>query len=238
MFAPIRPRPTIPIRIPASVAVTVVHSCYVLEDLLSPTLVFVLFYAGLMLIGVELLSPGVSVPGVAGVIALVGAFIGFGTLPVRLAGVIFLLVSVGFFLFEAKYPGISFGAVGAVACLVLGGFLLVDPSVEDAEAVSPWAIVPIAIAAVGFFTFMIPAALRAQREPSKLAADNLLGSEGVAETRIDPTGIANVRSETWSVETTGDAVRKGQRVRVVAVEGVRLKVEPVADNQTMEHQGG
>ena len=209
-----------------------------LEDLLSPTVVFVLFYAGLMLIGLELISPGVSIPGVTGVIALVAAFIGFGTLPVRLAGVILLLASIGFFLLEAKYPGISFAALGAVACLVLGGFLLVDPSVEDAEAVSPWAIVPIALAAVGFFTFMIPAALRAQREPSKLALDNLLGTEGVAETAIDPTGIANVGAETWTVETTGGPVAKGQRVRVVATEGVRLKIEPVAENQIIDNRGG
>lgn len=214
-----------------------------LEDLLSPTLVFVLFYAGLMLIGLELISPGVSVPGVAGVLALVAAFIGFGTLPIRLGGVILLLASIGFFLLEAKYPGISFAAVGAVACLTLGGFLLVDPSVEDAEAVSPWAIVPIALAALVFFAFMIPAALRAQRAPSKLALDNLLGAEGIATTDIDPAGIAQVRSETWSVETTGLPVKDGQRVRVVATDGVRLKVEPVADDPVaddpvIEHQGG
>jgi len=210
----------------------------VLEDLLSPTVVFVLFYAGLMLIGVELLTPGVSIPGAAGVIALVGAFIGFGTLPVRLAGVILLLASVGFFLLEAKYPGVSLGAVGAVACLVLGGYLLVDPKVRDAEAVSPWAIVPIALATVGFFVFVIPAALRAQRAPSKLALDNLVGADGIAETDLNPRGIAHVHGESWSAETSGAEIKKGQRLRVVDSEGLRVKVELVGDNQAIEHQGG
>lgn len=209
-----------------------------LEELLTPTVVFVAFYVGLMLIGVEFLSPGVSVPGVAGLIALIGAFIGFGTLPVRLAGVILLVASVGFFLLEAKYPGVSLGSVGAVACLVLGGYLLIDPAVEDAEPVSPWAIAPIALATIGFFAFMIPAALRAQREPSKLAADNLLGAQGIAATDIDPAGIAHVRGETWSVETTGTPVSKDEPIRVVATEGVRLKVEPLADDRVNGNQGG
>lgn len=214
------------------------HHGGVLEDLLTPTLVFVLFYLGLMLVGVELLTPGVSIPGAAGVIALVGAFIGFGTLPVRLAGVILLLASVGFFLLEAKYPGVSLGAVGAVACLVLGGYLLVDPSVGDAEAVSPWAIVPIAAATVGFFVFVIPAALRAQRAPSQLSLDNIIGAEGIAETDIEPAGIAHVQGESWSVETSGVRIAKGQRVRVIATEGLRLKVEPAGSDRAIESQGG
>jgi membrane-bound serine protease (ClpP class) len=121
---------------------------------------------------------------------------------------------------------------------VLGGYLLVDPAVDDAEPVSPWAIAPIALVTIGFFAFMIPAALRAQREPSKLAADNLLGAEGVAATDIDPAGIAHVRGETWSVETAGAPVSKNEPIRVVATEGVRLKVEPVADDRVSGKQGG
>ena len=212
-----------------------------LEEWLTPTLVFVLFYAGLMLIGLELVSPGISVPGVAGVIALVTAFIGFGTLPVRLGGVILLLASVGFFLLEAKYPGISLAAVGAVACLVLGGYLLVDPNVADQEGVSPWAIVPIALATIGFFIVVIPAALKAQRGPSHLALDNIVGSEGIAETSLGPDGIARVGAETWSAESVAGPIAKGERLRVVSAEGVRLKVEPLGLDSSpakVSEQGG
>jgi membrane-bound serine protease (ClpP class) len=198
----------------------------VLEDLLNPTLVFVLFYAGLMLVGVELITPGLSIPGVAGVIALVTAFIGFGTLPVRLGGVVLLLASVGFFLLEAKYPGISFAAVGAVLTLVLGGYLLIDPAVSEEEAVSWWAIAPIALAAILFFVFVIPAALRAQRAPSTFSLDNIVGAEGIAETDLRPSGLARVGAETWTAESIGGDVAKGERVTVLEADGVRLKVQP------------
>lgn len=209
-----------------------------LEDLLSPTLVYVLFYVGLMLIGIEVLHPGISIPGIAGVLAMVGAFIGFGLLPVRMAGVVLLLASVGFFLIEAKNPGVSFAAVGAVTCLVAGGFLLVDRSVGDQEGVSPWAIVPIAISAVGFFAFMIPAALAARKLPSDMKIDNLIGSEGFATTVLDPRGNAHVGSESWSAESVSGPITKGTRIRVVGHKGLRLKVEEISADELLESQGG
>lgn len=197
-----------------------------LEDLLSPTLVFVLFYAGLMLIGIEFIAPGISIPGVAGAIALVTAFIGFGTLPVRVGGVVLLLVSVAFFFLEANSPGVGLLALGAVVSLVMGGYLLVDPNATDEAGVSPWAIAPIALAAVAFFVFVIPAALKAQKAPSQLAGDHIVGAEGVAETDLDPSGVVNVQAETWSA-TASSPVKSGTRIRVTGTSGLRLEVEPV-----------
>ncbi|MEA2452971.1 MAG: hypothetical protein QOG04_1681 [Actinomycetota bacterium] len=206
-----------------------------LEDLLNPTVVYVLFYVGLMLIGIEVLHPGISLPGITGVLAMVAAFIGFGILPVRMAGIVLLLASVGFFLIEAKNPGISFAAAGAVTCLVAGGFLLVDRNVGD---VSPWAIVPIAISAVGFFAFMIPAALAARKLPSDMKIDNLIGSDGYATAPLDPRGIVHVGSETWSAESVTGPIAQGTHIRVVGHQGVRLKVEPIAADEVLESQGG
>lgn len=200
-----------------------------LEDLLSPTLVFVLFYAGLMLIGIEFVSPGIAIPGVAGAIALVTAFIGFGTLPVRIGGVVLLLVSVAFFFLEANSPGLGLPAAGAVVALVLGGYLLVDPTATDEDGVSPWAIAPIALAAVAFFVFVVPAALRAQRAPSKFSSDHIVGSEGIAKTDLEPSGVVTVNAETWSA-TSAVPIRSGTRVRVTGASGLQLDVEPLASD--------
>lgn len=214
-----------------------------LEDLLNPTLVFVLFYAGLMLIGIEFVTPGITIPGVAGAIALVTAFIGFGTMPVRVGGVVLLLVSIAFFFLEANSPGLGFPAIGAVVALVLGGYLLVDPSATDEAGVSPWAIGPIALAAIAFFVFVVPAALKAQRAPSKFASDHIVGTEGIAQTDLDPSGVVAVQSETWSATST-TRIANGERVRVIGVNGLRLDVEPLASESEIaggphqEQQGG
>ena len=163
----------------------------------------------------------------------------------RLGGVVLLLISVAVFFLEANSPGLGFPAVGAIAALVLGGYLLVDPSASDTEGVSPWAIGPIALAALAFFVFVIPAALRAQRAPSQLLGDNLVGAEGVAETDLSPTGIVHVHAEKWSA-TSSIPVDRGASVRVTGTSGLRLEVEPLvrdvsaapAEHTEQEPQGG
>jgi len=52
-----------------------------------------------------------------------------------------------------------------------------------------------------------------------------VGATGVATSDLDPGGTVQVKSELWSAVAEGGAIiRKGERVRVVAVEGVRLSV--------------
>jgi membrane-bound serine protease (ClpP class) len=46
---------------------------------------------------------------------------------------------------------------------------------------------------------------------------------------LEPAGTVQVASEEWSAESVGGAARRGERVRVVAMEGLKLKVEPVEE---------
>ena len=62
-----------------------------LHGLLDPNLAFLFFYLGLALVVIELLHPGISVPGILGSLLLIVAFISFGFLPVQLAGVVCLI---------------------------------------------------------------------------------------------------------------------------------------------------
>ncbi|MBI2238814.1 MAG: nodulation protein NfeD, partial [Actinobacteria bacterium] len=110
-----------------------------LHSLLSPDLAFIFFYLGIGLIIIELLHPGVSIPGILGVLSLVAAFVSFGMLPVQIIGIALLLASAVFFLVELKHPGLGLPTVGGVATLVLGGLTLFNPSVPNAR-VSPWVI--------------------------------------------------------------------------------------------------
>jgi membrane-bound serine protease (ClpP class) len=199
-----------------------------LHGLLTPDLAFIFFYLGLGLLIVEFLHPGISIPGIAGVLSLVAAFTAFGMLAVQLVGVILLLASAVFFVLELKYPGVSGAGIGGLITLVLGGLLLFNSSIPDGR-VSPWVIAPVAIAVGLFFAFVIPAALKTRKLPSQASIDRVIGMEGVATTALKPQGVAQVASERWTVESVAGNVSQGGRVRVVGAEGLRLKVEPVAD---------
>jgi membrane-bound ClpP family serine protease len=70
-------------------------------------------------------------------------------------------------------------------------------------------------------------AARALHAPLRSGADSLVGSVGIAKTDIAPSGMARAAGELWSAELADGAepISKGERIRVVAVEGVHLKVE-------------
>ena len=215
-----------------SVGVALLHS------LIDPNLAFVFFYVGLVLIVIELLHPGISVPGVAGTLLLVSSVVAFGILPVRLGGLVLLAASVVLFLAELKHPGLGLPLAGGLVCLVVGGLLLF-PSAPDVR-VSRWLLALVTALLAGFFGFVVKAVLEARALPPPAdQLDALVGAEGVALDALAPRGEVRVGREHWSAEVAGGGeVPAGGRVRVVARHGLHLIVEPVSAMPLPEEQKG
>ena len=197
-----------------------------LHGLIDPNLAFIFFYLGIILIIIEVLHPGVSVPGVLGTLLLVASIMAFGMLPVQLGGLVLLVASAVLYLLELKHPGIGLPAVGGTICLVLGGLLLFDPSVPDLR-VSRWLLLVVPTLVVAFFAVVVQAALEARRQPPMIDVDRLYGEEGVALTALAPRGEVRVGRERWSAEAVGESISAGSVVRVVGRAGLKLQV--VAD---------
>jgi membrane-bound serine protease (ClpP class) len=198
-----------------------------LHGLIDPNIAFVFFYLGLALIVIEVLHPGVSVPGVLGTLLLVVSVVAFGILPIRLGGLALLAASVVLFLIELKHPGIGLPLVGGLVCLVLGGLLLFDPAVPGVR-VSPWLLGLLAALLAGFFGVVVRAVLEARElpVPAGIGMDALVGELGVALGPLEPKGEVRVAHERWSAEAAGGAIPAGTTVRVVGHEGLKLLVEP------------
>ena len=198
----------------------------ILHSLLTPDFAFLFFYLGLGLIVLELLHPGISVPGILGTLSLIAAFASFGALPVQLLGVALLVASAGFFLLELKHPGLGAFTVAGAATLVLGGLTLFNPSVPNAR-VSPWLIATVTVVLVGFFATVVTAALSARRIPRAAPATRVLGATGTVVRALDPEGIVRVGGEDWTAWSETGMVPTGAPVRVVAIDGLRLQVGEV-----------
>jgi membrane-bound serine protease (ClpP class) len=199
----------------------------ILHSLFSPDLAFIFFYLGLGLLVIEILHPGISVPGILGVLLLVLSFISFGMLPVQLAGVALLIASAVSFLLELKHPGVGAPAVVGTVTLVVGGLLLFNRS--EGAGVSLWVIVPVAVLMVLFFATVVRAAMTARHLPRERENARLVGAEGVVTRTLKPDGSVLVASESWSATTTSGTIPKGTPVRVTGMEGLRLIVEPESD---------
>jgi membrane-bound serine protease (ClpP class) len=199
----------------------------ILHALLDPNLAFIFFWLGLALIAIEFFIPG-GIAGTIGGLSLVLSLVALGMMPVQLVGVALLLASVVFFVLEILHPGIGAPAVGGIVSLVLGGWFLFDSSVPGVR-VSPLVIVPVAVFAAFFFLFVVRSALKLRTRRAVSRSEQLVGKEGTVLSDLVPNGIVQVASEEWSAESVGDLARRGERVRVVAMEGLKLKVEPVEE---------
>lgn len=67
-------------------------------------------------------------------------------------------------------------------------------------------------------------ALHARRLPPPPGPASLIGEVGHAVTDLSPTGVVQLRGETWSAESLSGPVAKGTEVRVVSLDGVKLRV--------------
>jgi membrane-bound serine protease (ClpP class) len=197
-----------------------------LHGLINPNVAFIFFYLGILLIIIEVLHPGVSVPGVLGTLLLVTSIMSFGILPVQLGGVVLLVASAVLYLLELKHPGLGLPAIGGTICLVLGGLLLFDPSVPDLR-VSRWLLLVVPTLVVAFFAVIVQAAMEARRQPPMIDVDRLYGEEGVALSDLAPRGEVRVGREHWSAESAHGVISAGTVVRVIGRSGLKLTV--VAD---------
>jgi membrane protein implicated in regulation of membrane protease activity len=68
--------------------------------------------------------------------------------------------------------------------------------------------------------------MRLRHRTSTTRDEQLIGLEGIVLQDLHPTGVVQVASEHWTAEAVRGTPRKGDHVRVVRMEGLKLKVEP------------
>ena len=197
-----------------------------LHGLLDPNLAYIFFWLGLALIVLELLVPGHIFSGTVGTIMLVLAFVSFGLLPVRLIGILLLVGAAVFLIVEASQPGLGVWGILGLIFLVLGGWFLYDRS--TGTGVSPWVIAPVAVLVGLFFGLVVVKARKLRDMPAPLGPEAIVGQEGIAVgAGLDPKGVVRINAEQWQAVSTGGRIPAGSRVRAVAIDGLRITVEPV-----------
>ncbi len=77
---------------------------------------------------------------------------------------------------------------------------------------------------VAFFLFILGAAVRSRNFPVLSGAESMVGATGIAISDIAPSGMAHVKGEDWTAEAQEGAIKKGDPIQVVRIEGLRLKV--------------
>ncbi len=201
----------------------------ILHTIVDPNIAYLLLTLGIWALVAEFYHPGAILPGVTGAICLILAFVAFGSLPVNWGGVALIVLAIILFILDIKVAGYALSVGGAIA-FILGSLMIFSPFTPPSPAMPPLAVSRPLIAAMtasitAFFLFALSAGLRAQRAKVISGIGAMVGATGIATSDLDPRGTVQVKSELWSaVAEGGETIKKGERVRVVAVEGVRLRV--------------
>ena len=200
-----------------------------LHGLFDPSLAFLFFWLGLILIVIELIVPGHIFSGTIGTILLLIAFVSFGFLPVRLLGIGLLAASVVFFVLEIKAPGLGAWSIAGIASLVAGGLLLYDGS--GGVRVSPILLGSVAAGVALFFGVAVSRLLAIRHLPAlPTGAEAIVGRDGVVVgAGLGTTGVVRVGAEEWRARTSGAPLPGGSPIRVTAFDGLVLTVEPLPE---------
>ena len=193
--------------------------------LLGSSTAYFLLIAGLALIVFEFFAASVGFAAAVGAIAVVGAAYGFAGLPVHLWAVALLVFAAFGFSVDAQAGGLGAWTVIATVSLLVGSFFLYGGS----SGLHPpwWLVGPVCLGAWVFYVFAIPPFIRARFSTPTLGREGMIGELGTADVPVDPDGVVTVRGARWRARTNrATPLERGATVRVVAVEGVVLEVEP------------
>jgi len=197
-----------------------------LARIVQPDVVFVLLILGVLGLYTEFTHPGVIAPGVIGGICVILAMYALNFLPVNLAGLFLIALSLVFFILEAKMPSHGVLGFGGVVSMFLGALFLIRSPLTPGG-------VSVGVALAGTLPFAILAmvltrlVLRSRKWKTATGKEELIGSSGVVTSAIQAgaEGMVRVHGELWRA-VSSQPVAEGKTVKVTRVEGLKLYVEP------------
>jgi len=190
----------------------------------DPNVATILFAIGALGLYMEFQSPGLILPGVTGVVAMILFGFALQILPFSWIGVLLVLVGVGLLIAELFVTSLGLLFVAGVTCFLIGGTMVFDrPELSDLT-VSFWEVlVPIAAAMSVLGAFIVYSLTRTFSSKQTAGVEQMIGLIGRCETTLDPTGKIFVRGEYWN-SVADERVDAGSPVEVLGVEGLTLRV--------------
>lgn len=188
-----------------------------------PSVAYLMLMVGLSLLIFEFFSAGIGVAGVTGAGLLVMSAYGLDVLPT--SPIALALIAFGFFGYsvdvQAGAPRVWTG-IGAVSLLV-GSATLFGKGIS----------VPLPtmlVLVVGVFVLMVSgmtSMLRSRFSTPTIGRESMIGRMGDARSTVSPDGTVTVNGGLWRARTNrATPIDEGARVRVVAIDGLVLEVEP------------
>ena len=201
----------------------------------STTVSAVLLTLGLGGLVTELFVPGFGLPGTIGLLSfglyfagnMLAGYAGWSAVILFLVGIMLLLV-------ELAIPGFGFPGIGGLISILASIFMASVSATQAVISLTTALVLTIVLTVLLFkyaprskyFDRLILSTQLKTEEGYVGIIDHssLAGHEGVAVTPLRPAGTAEIDGKRMDVVTLGDYIKKGERIKVLRVEGNRVIV--------------
>jgi len=192
-----------------------------LNTLIDPNILPLLFLAGLAGIGFEIFHPGVVLPGALGAVALVTALFGFSVIPISWGGLLLMLLGVALLVIDVHVTTHGALTVAGLISLAVGSIMLFQnaPGYHTSKPL----VIGVAVGLGAVWVFALSKALQVRRSPVEVGPQLIAGSVGEGR----ENGLVYVNGELWQARAAhGEELHRGDRVRVESLDGLVLTVRP------------
>ncbi len=196
-----------------------------LQFISSPDIAYLLLTAGILMIVLEVMSPGGFVLGTAGaVMVLLGSF-GLRMLPFNWAGIVLLVAGIGVLVLDLMVGGIGVLSLFGLAALVTGGLILFRAPGGELLNVSMSVIGGMSLALGLFFLGALFLVVRSFRKKAVSGREGMAGKKAVVVEELRPEGLVRCHGEIWKARSSsGVSFAKGDEVLVAELDGITLIV--------------
>lgn len=194
----------------------------VLHTAAAPAVAYLLLLVGGGLIVLELYTAGVGIAGGVGALSFLMAGYGLGVLPTRGWALGLLILAFVGYAIDVQAGAPRAWTVIASVCLVAGSLFLFDGTP------APWFTLAAGIGGLGLgMAWAMPIMVRTRFGTPTIGREWMIGEMGTARDDIAPEGVVTVRDAPWRARANrATPIPAGDPVRVVAIDGLLLEVEP------------
>ena len=201
-----------------------------LSAITNPNVALILMMIGIYGLIFEFMNPGALYPGIVGAISLMVGLYSLAALPVNIAGIGLILLGMALMVAEAFAPSFGILGIGGVVAFVLGATILVEPGIPGFEIA--WQVVAfMAVVSLALTALIAHLAISSHRRKIETGDHWMIGARAEVQDWDGKKGHVLVHGERWRA-VSDTALEESQPVRITAIDGLTVKVEPLATERT------
>lgn len=193
-----------------------------MHSVASPAMAYLLFLIGVSLLIFEFYTAGIGIAGVVGAVCFVLGCYGLEVLPTRTWALALLVIAMLGYAVDVQTGVPRAWSAIATVCLVVGSLFL-----YDGFSIS-WITLLVGIIGVALSMMNgMPSMIRTRFGTPTIGREWMIGMMGEAATEVKKDGIVMIDGAPWrAMVNRTTPILAGDPVRVVAIEGLWLEIEP------------